>query len=182
MVRHCWRCAAVLPAVPPTTCASCGEVHYVNPKPCANAIVIDGPRILLALRARDPDAGRWTIPGGFCEGDEHPMRAAERELCEELGVRGHAVGYVGAWMDTYGPPAPDGLQIHTVVSGYFVALDDPAASPQPDEAEVVQARWFDFAALPEPIAFPRSVTPMLEAAIALARRGITTTPLPDRTW
>lgn len=168
MIRFCWRCAAVLPAVPPTTCAVCGEVHYVNPKPCGNAVVIHEGRLLLVRRARDPAAGAWTIPGGFCEGDEHPRAACERELHEEAGVRGRAIAHLGEWMDVYGPPAEDGLRIHTVVSGYLVALEDPAAPLRPDPAEATEATWFPIGALPEPIAFPAHVPAMIAAGVAVA--------------
>ncbi|HET9125359.1 MAG TPA: NUDIX domain-containing protein, partial [Solirubrobacteraceae bacterium] len=74
--------------MPPTACVVCGEVHYANPKPCGNAVVIDEDRVLLLLRVREPAAGAWTVPGGFCEAAEHPRAACERELWEETGVRG----------------------------------------------------------------------------------------------
>ena len=167
MIRYCWRCAAVLPAVPPTTCLVCGEVHYVNPKPCGNAVVVDGDRVLLLLRAREPSADAWTVPGGFCEADEHPRAACERELLEETGLRGRAVAYLGAWMDVYGEPAQDGLQIQTVVSGYLCRLADPGAAPRPEPSEVHAVRWFPLAALPAPIAFPH-ITAMIAAGAELA--------------
>jgi len=179
MVRHCWRCATPLEAVPPTTCAVCGEVHYVNPKPCGNAVVVEDGRVLLVERGRDPDAGRWTVPGGFCEADEHPRDAAERELGEEVGLPGRAVAYLGTWMDRYGPPAPDGLAIHTAVSGYLAQLADPGATPVPDGLETLQVRWFGLDALPEPLAFPAHVPAMIDAAVALVRSG-SLPPMLDR--
>ena len=165
--RHCWRCRALLGAVPPTTCATCGEVHYANPKPCGNAVVIDSGRLLMLLRARAPAAGAWTIPGGFCEAAEHPRHAAERELGEETGLRGRAIAYLGTWMDTYGPPAPDGLQIHTAVSGYLAELSDPLAAPTPQPGEALEVGWFELAALPDVIAFPAHVPAMIAAAASL---------------
>jgi len=168
VIRYCWRCAAILPGVPPTTCAVCGEVHYVNPKPCGNAVVVDDDRVLLLLRAREPSAGAWTVPGGFCEADEHPRVACERELLEETGLRGRAVAYLGAWMDVYGEAADDGLQIQTVVSGYLCRLDDPGAAPRPEPSEVREVRWFPLAALPAPIAFPAHVPAMIAAGAELA--------------
>jgi 8-oxo-dGTP diphosphatase len=173
VIRHCWRCAAVLPAVPPTTCAVCGEIHYVNPKPCGNAVVLDGHRVLLLLRARAPDADAWTVPGGFCEAGEHPRAACERELREETGLGGRAVAYLGAWMDVYGDPDPDGLQIQTVVSGYLCRLEDPAAPPRADPAEAREVRWFPLDALPAPIAFGDHVPAMIAAGAEIAAgRGI----------
>jgi 8-oxo-dGTP diphosphatase len=172
VIRYCWRCAAVLPAVPPTTCAVCGEVHYVNPKPCGNAVVIDDGRILLALRARDPDAGAWTAPGGFCEGGEHPRDACERELLEETGLHGRAIAYLGSWLDVYGV-ADDGLQIQTLVSGYLCRLQDPGAVPTPDPVETLEVGWFELDALPTPLAFPSHVPAMISAGVELvAGRGV----------
>jgi 8-oxo-dGTP diphosphatase len=168
VIRYCWRCAGILPGVPPITCAVCGEIHYVNPKPCGNAVVVDGDRVLLLLRAREPAADAWTVPGGFCEGNEHPRAACERELFEETGLRGRAVAYLGSWMDIYGGPADDGLQIQTVVSGYLCALQDPGAVPRPDPAEAREVRWFGLDALPSPIAFPAHVPAMITAGAELA--------------
>lgn len=48
-------------------------------------VVRDG-LVLLLRRAPGPYRGFWDVPRGFCEGDEHPMHAAERELAEELGL------------------------------------------------------------------------------------------------
>jgi 8-oxo-dGTP diphosphatase len=162
----------VLGAVPPTTCATCGEVHYVNPKPCGNAVVIDRGRVLLVLRARDPDAGAWTIPGGFCEGDEHPRAAAERELYEETGTRGRALAYLGTWMDHYGPPADDGLVITTAVSGYLVGLDDVDAVLVGAPEEALEVRWWGLHSLPTPFAFPAHVPAMIAAGAATVASGV----------
>jgi ADP-ribose pyrophosphatase YjhB (NUDIX family) len=165
--------------VPPTTCAACGEIHYVNPKPCGNAVVVHAGRVLLLRRALDPDAGRWTVPGGFCEAGEHPRAAAERELSEETGLPGRAVAYLGTWMDRYGPPALDGLEIHTAVSGYLAELADPSAPPAPDPSEALEARWFELTALPEAIAFPAHVPAMITAAMVMIGVG-TLPPMLDR--
>ncbi|MGZ4167481.1 MAG: NUDIX hydrolase [Solirubrobacteraceae bacterium] len=180
MGRFCWRCAGALPAVPPTTCPACGQAHYLNPAPCGEAVVVRDGKVLLLRRANDPYRGSWDVPGGFCEGDEHPMRAAERELAEELGLAGRATAYIGAWLDTYGEPASDGVQTHCITSAYLVAVKDPAAEPRPDPAEAVGYGWFGLDELPDDLAFPGHARPMLRAAAALLDG--TAQPLPDRTW
>jgi 8-oxo-dGTP diphosphatase len=179
-MRYCWRCGAALSAPPPVTCAACGQEHFLNPLPCGEAVLLRGSQVLLLRRAVAPYRDAWDIPGGFCDGDEHPMHAAEREMAEELGVTGRATGYIGTWIDTYGDPAPDGVQVHTAVSSYLVALDDPGAEFRLDLAENAEARWFELRHLPDDLAFPVHTVPML-AAVAAIVDG-TGRPLPDRVW
>ena len=53
----------------------------------AGGVVGDGQgRVLLVLRARDPEAGRWSIPGGRLEPGESLAQAAAREVLEETGL------------------------------------------------------------------------------------------------
>lgn len=49
--------------------------------------VVDGS-ILLVRRARPPQAGRWSVPGGHVEPGERPEDAVVRELAEETGLSG----------------------------------------------------------------------------------------------
>lgn len=44
-----------------------------------------GQEWLLLQRAGAHGAGLWCVPGGWCEHNEHPGRAALRELREEVG-------------------------------------------------------------------------------------------------
>jgi ADP-ribose pyrophosphatase YjhB (NUDIX family) len=108
------------------------------------------------------------------------MRAAERELAEELGLAGRATAYIGAWMDVYGDAAPDGIRLHCVTSAYLVELEVPEAEPRPDPAEATGSGWFSLEALPDELAFPDHARPMLAAAAALIAG--TAPPLPDRVW
>lgn len=161
-------------------CAGCGQEHYLNPKPCGEAVVVSKGRVLLMRRAHEPELGAWDVPGGFCEADEHPMHAAERELAEELGLRGRATAYIGTWIDAYGPPDPDGVITYTSIGAYLIALEDPGQTPTLAPGEALEARWFALDQLPERLAFAAHARPMLAVAAALmAGTGL---PLPDRTW
>ncbi|HUF57442.1 MAG TPA: NUDIX domain-containing protein, partial [Thermohalobaculum sp.] len=53
-------------------------------------------RVLLVRRLNEPDAGLWGYPGGKVEWGETVADAAVRELAEETGGRGEAVGAVRA--------------------------------------------------------------------------------------
>ena len=96
---------------------------------CAGAVVRDGSgRVLLVLRANDPGAGLWSIPGGRIEPGESSRDAAAREVCEETGLDvevGHLLltGPVGDYVvDDYAA---------TVVGGTLRPGDD-----------ATEARWF----------------------------------------
>ena len=67
-------------------CTVCGFVVYHNPFPVVNATVVDGDRALFVRRARAPDRGCWSLPGGYLEVDEPPDVGAARELTEETSI------------------------------------------------------------------------------------------------
>ncbi|WP_069808315.1 NUDIX hydrolase [Vulcanisaeta thermophila] len=60
-------------------------------------VVYEGNRILLIKRGSEPNAGKWSIPGGMVEAGENPEEAVLRELYEETGVRGRVTGLFGIY-------------------------------------------------------------------------------------
>jgi ADP-ribose pyrophosphatase YjhB (NUDIX family) len=144
------------------TCAACGVSHWRNPKPCANAIVVEGDRLLLVRRAYAPWKGAWTSPGGFCEAGEHPIETAEREVFEETGVRVTVNGYLGVWIDHYADEPSTDDEIINVA--YYVAV--PAGDPvgAVDDAEVSEVAWFAWDELPHELAPPGTLAAVLAAA------------------
>ena len=56
--------------------------------------VVDGA-LLLVRRARPPQAGSWTVPGGRMEPGESLAQAVERELLEETALEVRCGGLVG---------------------------------------------------------------------------------------
>jgi 8-oxo-dGTP diphosphatase len=152
--RYCWRCAALLEHAPPVVCGCCGQDHFNNPKPAAEAVVERDGTVLLVRRAQHPWRGHWDIPGGFCEPGEHPIHAAERELLEEAGLHARVVALIGIWIDEYGAPHPDGMQESTLNITYLArALQhEPQASP---DGETTEMEWFALNALPAALAFPK---------------------------
>src|SRR5499427_9584533 len=96
---------------------------------CVGAIVTDGDgRLLLIKQGHEPEAGRWSLPGGRVVPGESDPQALVREVREETGLwvePGRLIGEVER-------PAPGGaiFDIHdyaATVSGGLLAAGDDAA-------------------------------------------------------
>jgi 8-oxo-dGTP diphosphatase len=95
--------------------------------PCVGAIVRDSAgRLLLIKRGHDPEAGRWSLPGGRVEPGESDAQALVREIGEETGLIVRPGRLVGA-VDRPGPGGSV-LEIRdyaaTVTGGTLAAGDD----------------------------------------------------------
>lgn len=177
-VRFCSACGARLPSPPPVTCTECGAQHFRNPKPGANAIVVDDDRVLLVRRAHAPWRDAWCGPGGFCEPGEHPLQTVEREALEETGQRIEVTAYLGVWVHEYADEPGDPL-VEVINVSYYLARPAGPGGSEVDPTEVSEVRWFLWDELPEPLAPPGT----LEAVLAVARAtllGERTSALPDR--
>lgn len=180
MPRFCSACGAAIGRPPPVVCEACGRAHWPNAKPCAAALVVHEGRLLLTRRALDPWRGRWCAPSGFCDGDEHPIAAAEREAREETGVGARVTGYLGLWIDEYAPGTPEGDDPEHVAVAYYHAVPtgEPAGEPDPGEVDAVE--WFEPDRLPGELAPPVNGRRIFDAWRAAHAAGETITPLHDR--
>ena len=101
--------------------------------PCVGAILADGERILLIRRGHEPEAGRWSLPGGRIEPGETDQQALVREVREETGLEVIPGPLVGA-VDR---PQPGGRVLvirdyaATVTGGTLAAGDDADAGFPP---------------------------------------------------
>lgn len=96
--------------------------------PCVGAIITGPAGLLLIKRGHEPEAGRWSIPGGRIELGETDAEALVREVREETGLLVRPGRLAGA----VERPGPGGtiLEIRdyaaTVTGGDLVPGDDAA--------------------------------------------------------
>ncbi|MEO7586586.1 MAG: NUDIX domain-containing protein [Arachnia sp.] len=90
-------------------------------------VITDGSgRVVLVQRGKEPQRGRWSVPGGSVDAGESLQEAAAREAFEETGLR---VG-IGEELWMLLSPTADGrmFEIHdfaaTASDGDLVAGDD----------------------------------------------------------
>ena len=137
LIRFCLACGTEIGLFAPGRCPHCGHQYWMNPKPCGGACVVNNEELLLVLRANDPGAGLWDLPGGFCDPEEHPLATAQREVHEETGLTLHTMRFLGMWIDTYGDDNPPEVTLNI----YFVgqAVRPELARTSDETAEI---RWF----------------------------------------
>ena len=103
-------------------------------------VITDGAgRVLLVQRGKEPQRGRWSVPGGSVEPGETLHEAAAREALEETGLHVR----IGRELWSLVSPTSDGrmFEIHdfaaTVTGGVLAAGDDA------DDARWVRADQLD---------------------------------------
>lgn len=140
---------------------------YLNARPCASLIVLDGAGCFLALlRAREPKLGSWETPGGFCDGFEEPEAAAIREAREELGAAVVLHDFVGMYVGDY--LFQD--ELLPVLDCFWLATLVPGATISLDPVESAELAWFPLAEPPK-MAFSTMDRALRDATEVTLKKG-----------
>lgn len=71
----------------PQICKKCGNQSFANRVPVVELLLFNEKgQALIAKRAKNPNKGKYDIPGGFVEHEENFETAVKREVSEELGL------------------------------------------------------------------------------------------------
>ena len=120
---------------------ACGYVFYLNSTPAVVALIVKGDQVLLTKRGIAPKKGEWSLPGGFLENGEEPLKGLRREIKEELKVAVCNPKIVGIFIDTYTSEIK-----HVLVIFYQVRLC--ARSRPKTTKEVTDIAWFSLDTVP----------------------------------
>ena len=113
-------------------CASCGAVHWIDPKVAAGCLVVRDETVLLVRRSIEPGYGKWVFPGGHVDRGETLEAAALRETREECG----AIARVDRLLGVYSYPGRP-----VIVAAYRATLLPESPEPYPAD-ETLEVGWF----------------------------------------
>lgn len=107
-------------------CPACGWRYFADPKVAVAVVVLADDLVLLDRRVNEPHRGMWSMPAGFVDAYEDPVRAAERECLEETGLVVQVTGLLDVLSGREHPHGSDILIVYTaeVVGGALQAGDD----------------------------------------------------------
>lgn len=113
---------------------------YTTPKvDVRGAIFNDDGDILLVREVAD--GGRWTLPGGWCDINETPRSAVEREVSEEAGLTVKATN-LAAVIDPDSWPHYPPLD-HQIYKLFFICQPEAALDLSYTSIETSGIGWFD---------------------------------------
>src|SRR5690242_532800 len=99
--------------------------------------------VLLWQRALEPEAGKWSLPGGRLRHDEDMISSVRRQLAEKVDLRELAhLAQLAVFSDPHRVPG-----VRTIASTFLGLVPSPATPELPPDT-----RWHPVSALP-PMAF-----------------------------
>jgi NAD+ diphosphatase len=114
-------------------CSRCGFHFYFNAASAvAGLIEDDSRRVLLTVRAHDPQKGTLDLPGGFVDFAESAEDAIMREVREELNLKVGKCTYFGSFPNMY---TYDGITYRTLDLAFVCTVESLEPMVISDEIE-----------------------------------------------
>jgi len=106
------------------------------------AVVVDGGRVLLVQRGREPLKGKWSLPGGMLEIGESLHEGVVREVLEETGLGVEPIELVELLDRIVREEGPEGRRVryHYVIADYLCRVIGGSLQACSDAAAV---RWVE---------------------------------------
>ena len=130
------------------------------------ALIIEGDRILLVERGREPLKGYWSLPGGVLECGETLKEGIGREVLEETGLVIEASTIVEVF-ERIIRDAEGKAEYHYVLVDFLCAVSGGTLAAGDDVARAEWLRWPDT----KNLVLTEGTAPVIDKAFALARRG-----------
>jgi 8-oxo-dGTP pyrophosphatase MutT (NUDIX family) len=132
---------------------------------------LDGEWMLAAIRPAGKQPGVWALPKGRIDGRESAEATALREVEEETGARGRALGKLGDvkyWFNW------NGERIFKIVSFFLVRYEGGRLGviPEAFRHEVAEVRWLPLAEAPRLLAYSGEREMAEKAAAALEEQDV----------
>jgi mutator protein MutT len=86
-------------------------------------VVVDGDRVLLVRRGREPAYGLWSVPGGLVELGESLEQAVRREVAEETAISVQVLDLVMV-LDRVIPDRNGRIEYHYVLVDFLCRYEE----------------------------------------------------------
>lgn len=116
--------------------------YPIAPIVAVGVIILEGDRIVLIRRDKQPSKGLWTFPGGAVELGEPLQDAARREAWEETGLQVE-IGDVATVIDPIVRDETGRIRYHYVIVDYMARPTGGTLQPGTDVSDACWASLSD---------------------------------------
>ena len=111
--------------------------------------IVDGGKVLLIRRGREPMLGSWTLPGGALETGETMLEGVAREVWEETGLTVRPLELL-ALLDRIVRDEDGAVEYHYVLMEWLCELEDASEAERGVAragSDAMEVAWVDAEAL-----------------------------------